>query len=122
MDDAAVIAGLKHLFSQQLAHYTTLNELARKVAGKLALNRGDIAALMPVIEEKQRILQEISRLRDQGAPFIKAWQQRKAQLGDTPAVGELTELFDRVQQVIRTFLESEEQVETFAAYAAGRKE
>lgn len=120
MDDAHVVEELTESFSRQLRWYCELRTLTDSALSSIVLSRGNVAAIMPSFGRKRELVDSIGEERARIREVIDLWQKRKAALGGAAGVAELDVLLKETEEVIRAYLRSEQQLQTYLGRLAKR--
>ena len=99
---------LRRGLDRELALYRELSELAARSL-RLVGDRGDPCELVPVLEEKQRLIREVRGLQDDLRPEREAWRA----LGhhrSPGALAELEQITGEMEALLREIIRAEEEV------------
>lgn len=113
MDDNTLISTLIEAYSYQYELYKEAKLLAQKILGKMTMSRGDVAGVMDLFVQKQKLLENIENKRDLLKSHVETWQERKDEFNEHPKRKVLTEVFDKVQKEIIEFVNLEDQLRMF---------
>ncbi|MBD3316859.1 MAG: hypothetical protein GF344_13815 [Chitinivibrionales bacterium] len=109
----SLIDTLVESFGRQNEYYGQLEKLVRKILGKVVLSRGDLTGVMPLIAEKQRLMEAISTERERTRSETERWQREKEHCDSCPETKRLDAILSETQEVIGRYLEGEEQLRTY---------
>ncbi len=110
MNQTELIDRLTESFTKQTDWYRRLNDLGQQILGRIVLSRGDLSGVMPLFEEKRRLLDEIMLERHNIQGGVDAWQEMKPHLKRSSEADALDEILGRAETAIFDFMKSEEQL------------
>jgi hypothetical protein len=117
MDDSTLISSLVESYRRQLVLYQNLTALVQKTLSQVILSRGDVSGLMGDFGRKKSLLEEILKERAAAESLVVSWQQRKATVPKSDRTAQLDSLLVKTQNVIREFLDGEEQLKKCLEHA-----
>jgi len=112
---STLIDELTKSYSRQIDGYTLLKTIGQKILGRIALSRGDLAGVLPLFEEKQKILEIITKERENIKEYSEKWQKEKKNIPQSESTQKLDTILEQAQQAILLFLQTEEQLAKFIA-------
>lgn len=101
---------LHSCFTKQIAIYKELDGMAKNLTGQIALSKGDFTQVLPIMEKKKKLLEEISTLKEQAEKDITFWRTHKTEAEENLA-SNLNETLETMEQTIKRFLISEKQLQ-----------
>jgi hypothetical protein len=110
MAQTELIEQLIESFTKQTGWYRRLNDLGQQILGKVVLSRGNLAGILPLFEEKRRLLDEIMLERHNIQGDVDAWQEMKSQVGGSSKADALDDILGKAEAAIAEFMRSEEQL------------
>ncbi|MFW5775277.1 MAG: hypothetical protein ACOCW2_03210 [Chitinivibrionales bacterium] len=108
-----LVGNLTESYNRQLDLYRRLTTLGQRILGQLSLSRGDLSRVMPLFQEKQQLLEQISTARAQSQKESQVWQETKSSAGHQPGAQALNAVLNDTQQAIQRFLSTEDQVKHY---------
>ncbi|MFP4416704.1 MAG: hypothetical protein ACLFSB_05495 [Chitinispirillaceae bacterium] len=108
-----LVDNLTESYTIQRDLYRRLTTLGQRILGQLSVSRGDVSTVMPLFQEKQQLLEQISVVRERSQQESLLWQQKKDSAGRNPAAQTLNAVLDEVQRSIQRFLATEDQVKRY---------
>ncbi len=105
-----LIGALTESYNKQLALYRELHDLGQRILSQIVLSRGNLASVMPMFEQKQRILNDVDDHRRAALPMTEQWQRIKHEVARSAGTNALNDLLGRVEQAIGMFLADEDQL------------
>ncbi len=109
---------LTRSYSLQVELYKKLNAIVHRIYGQLVVSRGNVSGVMPLFEEKQKILNAISAERERTQQSAQSWQQKKAGVSRSDETARLDSILSEAEGAIRTFLDTEQQLERYLKHLA----
>ncbi len=108
-----LIDHLTESYTRQLELYRRLTTLGQRILGQLSVSRGDLNKVMPLFEEKQLLLDQISTVREQSTTESRIWQEKKDQMRHDLKAQTLDSIFENTRKSIQRFLSTEDQVRRY---------
>ncbi len=112
-DVLQLIDRLKKTCSDQVKYYEKLIDIVQRISGQLAVSRGDLSGVMPLFEEKKKILNSVIELKNSSSEDIKKWCSIKDEIDSEGDAEELNRILKTLQERMQVFLESEDQIEQY---------
>jgi len=113
MDYSNLIDELIRSYTSQIELYRKLEIVVQKIIGQVAVSRGDYSSVMRLFEEKQKLVRSIEAEREQVKGSRELWQKEKELVPETGGCLKLDSVLAEAEEVIREFLEAEEQLKTY---------
>ncbi|MBD3390884.1 MAG: hypothetical protein GF418_02500 [Chitinivibrionales bacterium] len=113
-----LVVELTRSYTLQAELYRKLSDLVQKIYGQLVLSRGDLSRVLPLFEEKQKLLNAITAERGRTQEPADRWQREKGSVPRSEATDRLDTVLARVETTIRGFLETEQQLEHYLKHLA----
>ncbi len=113
MDYSNLIDELIRSYTSQIELYRKLEIVVQKIIGQVAVSRGDYSSVMRLFEEKQKLVRSIEAEREQVKGSRELWQKEKELVPETGGRLKLDSVLAEAEEVIREFLEAEEQLKTY---------
>ncbi len=111
MNYTKIIEKLIQSYLLQIEHYTELKHLVQTTIGKIVLSRGDLSGVMSLFSEKQKLLDLITKERNNTKDQIMIWQDKKAVIPRSELTEKLNTILAEAEDVIKEFLEAESQLQ-----------
>ena len=113
MTDQQLIAALTASCQRQLEWYRALLETAQTIVGRLAMSRGDLSSVTREFSRKKELLDSIAADRAATTPLVVLWQERKEAIRAAGTTAALDTALHETEQVIKRFLDHEEQIKRY---------
>ncbi len=113
MNYTTLLETLTNSYTRQSDWYEQLKVLVQKILGSIAVNRGDVASVMGLFNEKKELLEKITQEREDVKENIALWQKEKNNIPSSPATETFDTVLVRTEQVIKEFLELEDRLKKY---------
>lgn len=121
MDYSELIKELTQSFTNQIETYKKLQVIVQKILGQIALSRGDFSGVMRFFEEKQKLLIEIEKERENTRKSVEIWQKEKDSIPHSDEREHLDRTLAETEKAIKDFLAMEDQLKKYLEHSVTSK-
>jgi hypothetical protein len=115
---AQLMDELTRSFGLQVEAYRKLKNTVQKILSQLILSRSDVASVMPLFAEKQKLLDGISLERSRTQQAAQTWIAVKASVAPSAERDQLEATLADTEKIIREFLDAETQLQKYLEHFA----